>query len=184
MEVILTVVPLLRFTTSPPPRAKVLYGSRIQLDCQGNRQSNVTWQRRGGDLPRSHLIHSNGTLVLLNVSDSFSGDYVCTVKNISRWMRTTTHVQVIFRSCSHLKAAVPSTLSETHDIEPEGDGPFTVYCDMAIKNGIGVTVISHNRERRDHVKGCNLPGCFKRNVTYSGATIAQLAELSRTAREV
>ena len=27
--------------------------------------------------------------------------------------------------------------------------------------------------------GCNSPGCFKRNVTYSGATIAQLAGLGR-----
>ena len=146
MEVILTVVPLLRFKISPPPRVKVLHGSRIQLDCQGNRHSNVTWQRGGADLPTGHLIHLNGTLVLLNVSDSYSGDYVCTVKNVFRSMRTTTHVQVIFRSCSHLKTAVPSASSGTCDIEPDGDGPFTVYCDMAIKNGIGVTVISHNRE--------------------------------------
>ena len=138
---------------------KSLYGSRIQLECQGNRHSNVTWQREGADLPTGHLIHSNGTPVLLNVSHFYSGNYVCTVKNVFRSMRTTTHVQVIFRSCSHLKAAVPSTSSGTYVIEPDGDGQFTVYCDMAIKDGIGVTVISHNRERREHVTGCDSPGC-------------------------
>ena len=113
------------------------------------------------------------------MSHFYSGNYVCTVKNVFRSMRTTTHVQVIFRSCSHLKAAVPSTSSGTYVIEPDGDGQFTCYCDMAIKDGIGVTGISHNRERREHVTGCDSPGCFKRNVIYSGATVAQLAGLSR-----
>ena len=32
--------------------------------------------------------------------------------------------------------------------------PFTVYCDMSDKNGVGVTVISHDSEGRTHVKGC------------------------------
>ena len=36
-------------------------------------------------------------------------------------------------------------------IDPDGKGgvtPFNVYCDMGDKGGIGVTVISHDSERR------------------------------------
>ena len=39
-------------------------------------------------------------------------------------------------------------------IDPDGKGglaPFSVYCDMKDKNGIGVTVISHDSESRTYV---------------------------------
>ena len=173
IEVNVTVVPLLKFTIAPSPQLPCPHGSRIQLDCHGNKHSCVTWQRKGGDLPTGHLIHSNGTLVLLNVSDSYSGDYVCTARNMFRSMRTTTYVQVLYCSCSHLKAVFPAKPSGSYAIDPDGEKGedlFTVYCNMSDKHGIGVTVISHNRERREHVTGCDPPGCIKRNVTYSGAT--------------
>ena len=53
--------------------------------------------------------------------------------------------------------------------------PFSVYCDMSDKGGVGVTVISHNRESRTHV--ANTPGCnwdgpecydgYGKDVTYT-----------------
>ena len=67
-------------------------------------------------------------------------------------------------------------------INPDGGGgvaPFTVFCDMSDKAGVGVTVISHDSETRTQVDGCYPPGCYSRNVTYTGASLAQLASLTR-----
>ena len=56
--------------------------------------------------------------------------------------------------------------------------PFTVYCDMTDKNGVGVTVISHDSESRTHVKGCEGAVCYSRNIHYTGASLTQLASLT------
>ena len=56
--------------------------------------------------------------------------------------------------------------------------PFTVYCDMTDKNGVGVTVISHDSESRTHVKRCEKAGCYSRNIHYTGASLFQLASLT------
>ena len=53
--------------------------------------------------------------------------------------------------------------------------PFTVYCDMSDKNGAGVTVISHDSETRTHIYIINT----QRNVHYTGASLSQLASLTR-----
>ena len=56
--------------------------------------------------------------------------------------------------------------------------PFTAYCDMTDKNGVGVTVISHDSESRTHVKGCERAGCYSRNIHYTGASLFHLASLT------
>ena len=57
--------------------------------------------------------------------------------------------------------------------------PFTVFCDMRYKAGVGVTVISHDSETRTLVNGYEEKGSYSRDVTYSGASVAQLASLTR-----
>ena len=72
--------------------------------------------------------------------------------------------------------------SGNYKIDPDGPGglaPFTVYCDMSDKNGVGVTVISHDSESRTYVLGCESPGCYSRDIHYTGATLSQLASLTR-----
>ena len=49
---------------------------------------------------------------------------------------------------------------------------------MTDKNGVGVTVISHDGETRTLVDGCEPPGCYKRDIKYRGANIPQLAKLA------
>ena len=181
-EVNATVVLIPKFTITPQKRVTVPSGSRIQLDCQGTSFSNVTWKHKGGDLPVPHMSYSNGTLVLFNVTIKSSGDFLCVVRSIFRSINTTTQVWVHHRSCSHVKAADPSAISGDYTISPKRGGngePFAVYCDMEDKGGVGVTVISHNKETREHVTGCDPPGCFKRNITYTGVTLAQLTSLTR-----
>ena len=50
---------------------------------------------------------------------------------------------------------------------------------MSDKAGVGVTVISHDSESRTQVNGCDPPGCHSRDVTYTEASLAQLASLTR-----
>ena len=50
---------------------------------------------------------------------------------------------------------------------------------MSDKNGIGVTVISHDSESRMLVQGCDGRGCYSRDVHYTGAKLSQLPSLTR-----
>ena len=84
-------------------------------------------------------------------------------------------------SCSVIRKYV-SSVSGNYKIYPDGAGalaPFTVYCDMNDKNGVGVTVISHDSESRTHVQGCENGGCYSRDIHYTGASLSQLASLTR-----
>ena len=72
-------------------------------------------------------------------------------------------------------------------IDPDGKGdvaPFTVYCDMSDKGGVGVTVISHDSESRTRVgpNGCSGRGCYSKDVRYTGVSTAQLAALTRVSQ--
>ncbi|XP_068678972.1 neurexin-4-like [Montipora capricornis] len=85
-------------------------------------------------------------------------------------------------SCSALKRLDPAAKSGDYIIDPDGEGnlaPFDVICDMTDKNGAGVTVISHDSEKRTLVDGCNDRGCYSRDINYTGVSLSQLAMLTR-----
>ena len=85
------------------------------------------------------------------------------------------------RSCSLIKTYF-SSVSGNYVIDPDGLGgvaPFTVYCDMSDKNGVGVTVISHDSENRTYVKGYSGPASYSHDIHYTGASFSQLASLTR-----
>ena len=85
-------------------------------------------------------------------------------------------------SCSNLKMFNPTARSGNYVIDPDGEGdlaPFTAFCDMTGKNGVGVTVVSHDSESRTLVQGCRGKGCFSRDIHYAGASLSQLASLTR-----
>ena len=50
---------------------------------------------------------------------------------------------------------------------------------MSDKNGVGVTVISHNRESRTYVIGYWNRGSYLRDIRYTGASLSQLETLTR-----
>ena len=50
---------------------------------------------------------------------------------------------------------------------------------MSDKNGVGVTVISHDSESRTRVQGCEPAGCYSRDIRYTGASLSQLASLTK-----
>ena len=84
-------------------------------------------------------------------------------------------------SCSVIRKYVSSARGN-YVIDPDGAGglaPFTVYCDMSDKNGVGVTVISHDSESRTLVRGYEGPDSYSRDIRYTGASLSQLASLTR-----
>ena len=86
------------------------------------------------------------------------------------------------RSCSELKKLDPTRESGDYTIDPDGEGgmlPFEVTCDMSEKDGVGVTVISHDSEGRTLVNGCKPPGCYSRDIHYTGASLPHLTSLTR-----
>ena len=86
------------------------------------------------------------------------------------------------RSCADFKNSDPKASSGRYVIDPDGEkilSPFTVYCDMNDKNGVGVTVVSHDSENRTLVRGYEGPGNYSRDIYYTGASLSQLASLTR-----
>ena len=60
-----------------------------------------------------------------------------------------------------------------------GLAPFTVYCDMNDKKAVGQTVIGLDSESRKLVRGYNRRGGYLRDIHYTGASLSQLASLTR-----
>ena len=88
---------------------------------------------------------------------------------------------MLVRSCSGLKKPDPSTENGAYVIDPDSDGvepPYYVTCGMTDKKGVGVTVTSHDSENRALVDGSEPPGCYKRDINYTGASLPQLAKLA------
>ena len=72
--------------------------------------------------------------------------------------------------------------SGSYKIDPDGVGglaPITVYCDMNDKKGVGQTAIGHDSESRKLVRGYNSRGGYSRDIHYTGASLSQLASLTR-----
>ena len=61
----------------------------------------------------------------------------------------------------------------------QGENPFSVYCNMTDKEGIGVTVVSHDSENRSHVNGFEAPGNYSHDIQVIGASVSQLRTFAR-----
>ena len=189
---VVMVIERLQFILTPLNKVTVLESCKETLHCTAQGSTEIVWKRVGKQMPQNHVVYPNGTLLPTNVSPNDAGSYTCIVKNGLRSIEASSVVEVPERkptSCSDLKSSCREKTSGNYIIDPDGKGgvaPFSVYCDMSDKGGVGVTVISHNSESRTHVNsvfpGCGSPGCYNKDVTYTGVSTSQLAALTRVSQ--
>ena len=175
----------LRFVVRPPNALNPKVGSPVHLQCLAESDLNptVTWLKDGKPfLPVDSEILQNNTLIIPSVKKPHDGTYTCKATNVLSTIEAS--VQIKSRStppsCSVIRKYVSSS-SGNYVIDPDGEGglaPFTLYCDMRDKNGVGVTVVSHDSESRTLVDGYNGNGEYSRSIHYSGASLSQLAKLT------
>ena len=184
-----TVLGRLKFTSTPPVKVVTTDFKNIILNCRAQGSLEIVWKRVGQNLPQNHVIYPNGTLLLQNVSTSDTGTYSCVAKNSQRSIEVTSVLEVFKPiSCSSIKSGRRGRFSGNYMIDPDGRGgvtPFSVYCDMSDKGGVGVTVINHDSESRTYVgkiPGCSRQGCYSKDVRYTGVSTAQLAALTRVSQ--
>ena len=86
-------------------------------------------------------------------------------------------------TCSMLKLDEPNTKSGYHMIQPNKDEPpFTVFCNMTNKNGVGVTTFSHDSEKSTHVSGYESRGEYRKIITYNDLTMEQIVNVVNASR--
>ena len=181
--VLITVIDRLRFTLTPSLKATTSEFNNLMLNCKAQGALEITWKRTNKNLPQNHVIFLNGTLFLKKVTTNDAGSYICVAKNYQRTIEASCAVEVLKpMSCSSIKSGHSGSSSGNYIIDPDGKGgvaPFSMYCDMSDKGGVGVTVISHDSEGRTYVAnipGCSNtdPGCYSKSVTYSGVNTDRL----------
>ena len=178
----------LRFKIQSPQEVTPLIASTVHLPCvaESDLKTVITWTKDyKSSLPIGSSVLLNGTLVIANIKKSHQGSYTCRVTNAVTTIQTKVKINSpLAASCSVIRKYV-SSVSGNYVIDPDGKGglaPFTVFCDMANKNGVGVTVISHDSESRTKVRdglGWGGRGSYSSDIYYTGASLAQLASLTR-----
>ena len=185
----LTVFSPLRFKVRPPQEVTPVIGSTLRLQCVAESELSTTlaWAMDGASvLPVNARVLQNDTLVIENIKKTQGGSYSCRASNVLVTIEAKVKINSpVATSCSVIKKYV-SSVSGNYVIDPDGEGglaPFTVFCDMTDKSGVGVTVISHDSESRTHVDGCEPGGCYSRDIHYTGASLSQLASLTRVSSQ-
>ena len=186
----LTVFSPLRFKVRPPQEVTPVIGSTLHLPCLAESDlSPTTYWRKEGKSSLSLYANDllNGTLILQNIKKSHEGSYICRASNALATIEAKVKINspVMATSCSVIKKFV-SGVNGNYVIDSDGEGglaPFTVFCDMTDKSGVGVIVISHDSESRTHVDGCESAGCYSRDIHYTGASLSQLASLTRVSSQ-
>ena len=109
------------------------------------------------------------------------GNCSCLSGDSLRW-HVSLHVKFP-ETCSIVKQSICDA-SGDYVIDPDGElgeDPFTVYCNMTDKGGVGVTVVSHDGESRILVKGIEAQGGYRRDIHYIGASLSQIKGLTEVA---
>ena len=181
----LVVFTALKFKVRPPQEVTPYPSDSLYVPCtaESDLSTKITWTKDGmSSLPVESNVLQNGTLVINDIRKSHQGDYTCRATNALTTIEAKVKIKLLITSsCSVIRKYVSSAKNGNYVIDPDGEGglaPFTVYCDMTDKNGVGVTVISHDSESRTRVKGCNPRGCYSRDIHYTGVSLSQLASLT------
>ena len=187
--VLVVVFSPLRFKVRPPHEVTPLSGFNVRLPClaESDLKPTVSWKKEGKLLlPADTYVLTNGTLLFRDIKKSHQGTYICRATNALTTIEARVKINSPFvaTSCSVIRKYV-SRVSGNYVIDPDGEGglaAFTVFCDMTDKSGVGVTVIGHDSESRTHVNGYGGDGSYSRDIHYTGASLTQLASLTRVSK--
>ena len=180
----LVIFSRLRFKVRPPAQLTAVIGYPVRLSCaaESSLKATITWMKDGKpSLPVDSSILQDNTLLISSVKKSHEGSYTCKATNALSSIQTSVQVKSNSPSSCSVVRKYGSSSSGNYVIDPDGAGglaPFTVYCDMSDKNGVGVKVVSHDSESRTLVDGYDDHGSYSRSIHYSGASLSQLASLT------
>ncbi|XP_022797123.1 contactin-associated protein-like 2 [Stylophora pistillata] len=172
----LSVLPKLKFLVRPVEQMNIYLGSRVLLHCQASMEP-VQWTKEGDAMPTAFEILRNGTLIINVTSILDGGWYSCAAESEIAVINVTSALTVQVRSCSEWRLAGYNR-SGIFNVKADEDSPmFKVFCNMTEKGGVGVSVVSHDSEKRTAVEGFFYPGSYFKDVTYLGVTMIQIKNL-------
>ena len=179
----LVIFSRLRFKARPSKEMTPMAGSTIHLPCvvESDLKTSISWTKHGNSsLPAGSNVLQNGTPVINSIKKSHEGSYNCRAANALTATETEIKINIPIKvtSCSMVRK-YSNSASGNYVIDPDNEGPlvpFTVYCDMSDKNGVGVTVISDDSETRTRVKGFSN---YVRDIHSTGASLSQLASVTK-----
>jgi len=116
-------------------------------------------------LPEGSATDADNLIVALSANITHGGNYTCSAMDAlsSLYANVIVHVKIP-ETCSRVKTNI-SDVSGDYDIDPDseqGGAPFTAYCNMTDKEGIGVTAVSHDSQERIRAKGFGEKGSYQR----------------------
>ncbi|KAL9971192.1 hypothetical protein ACROYT_G023688 [Oculina patagonica] len=180
----LQVYTALKFITRPPSKVLVYTGQTLKLPCSASSdlQPSISWMFDVNlSLPQGASIDASNNLIILSANFTHSGMYTCSAINSLSSLYTKIIVNIKYpETCSTVKTNI-SDVSGDYVIDPDGEqgeAPFTVYCNMSDKGGVGVTVVSHGSENRTHVIGFDNAGSYRHDIGYIGCNLSQIEGLT------
>ena len=170
----------LAYIDKPNSSAVVYVGQALKLSCpvSGNPDEKLLWMFNGTrSLPQDALIEAPNLLIIPTVRKDHAGNYSCLSQNSLHW-NTSLYIKYP-ETCGKVRQYI-CDVSGDYVVDPDGDqgeAPFTVYCNMTDKGGIGVTAVSHDSEHRTHVVGFEAAGSYSRDIHYTVITLSQIKGL-------
>ena len=154
-----------------PTSSVVLYvGQAVKLSCPASVGAVVVWMHNGTtSLPQEALIEAPDALIIPSLSKDHAGNFSCVSGN-SVFLNVNLSLKNP-ETCTIVKQHT-CDVSRHYVIDPDGGqgmAPFTVYCNMTDKGGIGVTSVSQNSKNRIYVHGFEARGSYSRNIQYSAS---------------